>query len=532
MFYDLHIKISLPRLVTISVALIMVFSAIPNQSLAYNCGDVNNDCCPSIGDAVYLINFVFKEGPQPIPLSSGDVNCDGRINVGDAVYMINFIFKSGDWPCCAATEVSVDFGECKIFRGADDATPDQECFQYQYDGEETLQITHINAGYNCCPDGIDAVITILNDSITIDESEYLEGEGCDCLCQYDFDYLIESVEPGTYTIVFTSPYVQPDEDPLSVILDLTANPTGEFCVARHYYPWEYPGEPSGEVIGHTGCKEFSSRTTQSVIADSLDCIEFSYDGQSVLSLKHINAGMNCCIFEAVADIDITDQIITITESEVFDSLGPCYCLCLFDIDMEINNLQPDTYTVIINELNLLGEDERLEFVIDLTLSPSSGSYCVKRFHYPWRPLPSATGQMTGFTDCKGEQVQMSTGADSITSDQGCVVIDYDGYATLTIDHINAGFNCCPDTIGADITFEGNIITITEWESTDLTGGCDCLCLYDLSFRIDDLTSGEYTIRIVEPYLSTGDDPLELTVDLRQNQSGQYCLTRTGYPWGL
>ncbi|MCP4568163.1 MAG: hypothetical protein GY841_11350 [FCB group bacterium] len=31
----------------------------------------------------------------------GDTNCDGSINIGDAVYLINYIFKSGPAPCSA-----------------------------------------------------------------------------------------------------------------------------------------------------------------------------------------------------------------------------------------------------------------------------------------------------------------------------------------------------------------------------------------------------------------------------------------------
>ncbi len=65
----------------------------------YICGDVNNDAIPNVGDAVYLINFVFKGGPAPDPIEAGDANCDGLANVGDAVYMINFVFKGGSGPC-------------------------------------------------------------------------------------------------------------------------------------------------------------------------------------------------------------------------------------------------------------------------------------------------------------------------------------------------------------------------------------------------------------------------------------------------
>ena len=66
----------------------------------YTCGDANGDGQINVGDAVYLINYVFKSGPAPNPIEAGDANCDGDVNVGDAVYLINYIFKGGPEPCC------------------------------------------------------------------------------------------------------------------------------------------------------------------------------------------------------------------------------------------------------------------------------------------------------------------------------------------------------------------------------------------------------------------------------------------------
>ena len=68
--------------------------------LPYLCGDANHDATVNIGDAVYVVNYIFKGGPAPSPLESGDANWDLAVNVGDAVYIINYIFKSGPAPCC------------------------------------------------------------------------------------------------------------------------------------------------------------------------------------------------------------------------------------------------------------------------------------------------------------------------------------------------------------------------------------------------------------------------------------------------
>jgi hypothetical protein len=64
-------------------------------------GDANGDGSVNVGDAVYLIAYVFKGGPPPTPyqLCSGDANCDCAVNVGDAVYIIAYVFKGGPPPC-------------------------------------------------------------------------------------------------------------------------------------------------------------------------------------------------------------------------------------------------------------------------------------------------------------------------------------------------------------------------------------------------------------------------------------------------
>jgi hypothetical protein len=66
----------------------------------YKNGDANRDEEISVGDGVFIINYVFKGGPEPYPIYAGDANCDKDVSVADAVYIINFVFRGGDKPCC------------------------------------------------------------------------------------------------------------------------------------------------------------------------------------------------------------------------------------------------------------------------------------------------------------------------------------------------------------------------------------------------------------------------------------------------
>ncbi len=67
------------------------------------CGDMNGDFKPqpNIADLTYLVNFLFKAGPAPVPLWKANVNCIGidEPNVADLTYMVAFLFKGGPAPC-------------------------------------------------------------------------------------------------------------------------------------------------------------------------------------------------------------------------------------------------------------------------------------------------------------------------------------------------------------------------------------------------------------------------------------------------
>jgi hypothetical protein len=63
-------------------------------------GDCNGDGLIDIVDIVYLIDYVLKNGPEPVPVPEvGDVNCDDIVDVVDIVYLINYVLKNGPPPC-------------------------------------------------------------------------------------------------------------------------------------------------------------------------------------------------------------------------------------------------------------------------------------------------------------------------------------------------------------------------------------------------------------------------------------------------
>ncbi len=63
-------------------------------------GDTNGDGIVDLGDAILVLNYLFRNEPAPDPLWTGDANCDGVVEIGDAIYLLNYLFREGDPPCC------------------------------------------------------------------------------------------------------------------------------------------------------------------------------------------------------------------------------------------------------------------------------------------------------------------------------------------------------------------------------------------------------------------------------------------------
>ncbi len=64
---------------------------------SYICGDVDNDGDgPDVEDLIFLVQFMFQEGPTPTHMGSTDANGDGiGPNIEDLIYLVQFMFQDG-----------------------------------------------------------------------------------------------------------------------------------------------------------------------------------------------------------------------------------------------------------------------------------------------------------------------------------------------------------------------------------------------------------------------------------------------------
>ncbi len=256
-----------------------------------------------------------------------------------------------------------------------------------------------------------------------------------------------------------------------------------------------PGvEISGELVSHTDCIWSFDPVTET-------SVEWEYDGNGTLDLRHLAAGFNCCP-DLHCLVDIDGKTITVIERDS----GDCFCLCLLEADYQVTGLPPGKYLLRFDEAVPIGDDEPLECEILLKGTGSSGSCVVERTVYPWGGGPS------------GELVSCELSASTCPWPcNACAAWEYDG-ATLNLIHRNDYTSCC--ILGEptlDFDFSANTIVITE--NVEM-GFLTLMVTVETEMLISNLPPGEYLIRL-NRFMELA--PVEFTVDLVNDPSGWVSL---------
>ncbi|MCP4685717.1 MAG: hypothetical protein GY867_09760 [bacterium] len=206
-------------------------------------GDVNMDGQRDITDIAVLIDNQFLT-LTPLPCwGEADLDLSYSIDITDIMWLIDahFIHCTMYFPDCPPPPqggVFVGRTGCKSMMApaatADFYPSDQSCIAWDYHGDSILNLTHANAGFNCCPT-LDISVDVEGGTIALREVETL-GE-CNCLCLYDLDFEIHGLPPGIYRVVAEEPYLSHSEEPLDFYINLDETPVGDQCVLRTEYPW-------------------------------------------------------------------------------------------------------------------------------------------------------------------------------------------------------------------------------------------------------------------------------------------------------
>ena len=136
---------------------------------------------------------------------------------------------------------------------------------------------------------------------------------------------------------------------------------------------------NGKLISNSECKGLKSIDLSTDTPDSISLVIYSFNpSNNKLSLKHINAGFNCCPGNLTCEFKLVGDTIIIQE---FEEAAQCRCNCLYDLEMEIDGIGTKKYQLKFIEPyaeNLAP----LIFELDLR-TITSGFYNVVRNQYPW-----------------------------------------------------------------------------------------------------------------------------------------------------
>lgn len=133
------------------------------------------------------------------------------------------------------------------------------------------------------------------------------------------------------------------------------------------------------LMGTPNCVYLKSSTDLNDIPESQSCIEYAFDKDAgKLILKHIHAGFNCCPESLWCTVGYRNDTIIIEE---FEKQMGCKCNCLYDLDLEVEGIEPGKYQLQIIEPYLSNQQPLIGLIDLYTLK--QGSFCVTRSNYPW-----------------------------------------------------------------------------------------------------------------------------------------------------
>lgn len=78
--------------------LINMTAALQMVGEPYMSGDANHDEIVNLLDIMFVISYLYRGGPAPIPLISADADGSGSVTILDLAYLIKYLYKNGPPP--------------------------------------------------------------------------------------------------------------------------------------------------------------------------------------------------------------------------------------------------------------------------------------------------------------------------------------------------------------------------------------------------------------------------------------------------
>jgi hypothetical protein len=307
-------RINAGRIGFLLAAVILLCFSI-SQADTVPAGDANGDGTANISDAVYIVNYIFLEGPEPVNFSAADVLNDCAINISDAVRIIGYVFDDNIDHLDKGCEHSETTGICVSYISKD-SPPDTGYVVIEVLGND-LYIHNMHAVYNC---GLEYSMDYSFDGNVITATEQDIGEPADCYCYFDhLQSVYYDLENGTYTVIVIGISYEPGEGDTLAVETIVVDDS--YGMISYWDSGCWPENPDKFGAG----------------------IYYLYD-DGVLTMEHDSAIFNCGARMIVAFEQAAD---TLRFFEINISADYAYCICPFDITASVAGIMPGTYVAEI-----------------------------------------------------------------------------------------------------------------------------------------------------------------------------------------
>ncbi|GEM_PF-783701 len=429
------------------------------QTHAVICGDIDNTGRIDISDLVYLVDYMFNDGP-PLPYPpAADCAGDGQIDISDLVCWVDHWFMGAPSPTCPFWSVDnhTDIGgTCVPDSAVKTDVPHTAAFDNGFLYLEVvgndLYVHHFHAFYQCC---LFYAVDWNQSGNHLVGFEADTGMPCDCICPFNLKSIVHDLEPGEYVVTLVGIYG-------NIVGIDTAVVGGDGPVLIGY---EDSGciepEPPGEPV----------------------IVDYTLAGDT-LTMEHLNAYFNCAA-EIVVDFALVGDTLRFYERNTYDSI-PVPCYCFFEVTAMVAGIAPG------------------EYVAEIYMQ-----------HYPLEPILMVDRR----TLTLGADAPMLIGYE----DSGClenepgdspIINYYLSGDTLTMEHLDAYLNCVADIV-VDFALVGDTLRFYEMNVSE--EAVYCLCYFEVTAAVEGIQPGNY---VAELYVQEYPDAAIYLFDRRSVSLGK------------
>lgn len=232
---------------------------------------------------------------------------------------------------------------------------------------------------------------------------------------------------------------------------------------------------------------------------------YKYDRKNkVLNMKLISLIGDCCGDGWVVNAATQDSTIVLNPVQTGDK--SCNCICEFDVEVDLTNIEPRLYHFVVWDnkfsINLFERAEGI--ILDIPRGYYNRSSDCK---YVDDGFSDIFPQEDGFPPIYPTAPNQDTDIDMTKESHALVKYIFEPEnGTAFIVSVNRVFNCCSEQ-GSSVRVSGDTIFVNSYEIFMSEEMCDCVCPYDISTTIENLKPKKYIFIV---------DGTEFKIDLEKD----------------